>query len=81
METLYLPSQHLCNLFRNSGFDGVAFRSAMGKGHNIVIFDPNNAEPLDVEYFRVANIDIQHSHIGNDEDIYDEGNSDYLLDN
>jgi hypothetical protein len=40
----YVPTQVLAEFFKVSGFDGVAYRSALGKGHNIVLFDPEGAQ-------------------------------------
>lgn len=38
---------------RRAVFDGVAYPSAMGKGHNVVLFDPESAVPESVSYCRV----------------------------
>lgn len=35
----YVPTQVLAELFRANGFDGVGYRSSLGSGHNIVLFD------------------------------------------
>lgn len=79
-ERLYLPSQHLCNLFKENGYDGVAFPSAMGKGDNVVLFDPLGAEPLEVTYYRVEEIDFQFDALKKHDEIYEESPYDYLLD-
>lgn len=39
----YLPTQYLCELIKNLGFDGVLYRSGLSDGHNIALFDPNAA--------------------------------------
>lgn len=35
----YVPTQVVAELFRNAGFDGIAYHSAYGEGHNVVLFD------------------------------------------
>lgn len=39
----YTVTQFLGELFRQLGFDGVLFRSTVGDGNNLVIFDPSSA--------------------------------------
>ena len=41
----YVPTQVIAELFKNEGFDGIAYKSMFGKkGYNIVLFDPIDAE-------------------------------------
>ncbi len=35
----YVPTQIIAELFKVNGFDGLAYRSALGSGHNIALFD------------------------------------------
>lgn len=35
----YVPTQVLAEFFRANGFDGIGYRSSLGAGHNIVLFD------------------------------------------
>ena len=35
----YVPTQVIAELFKSGGFDGVAYASAVGEGHNIALFD------------------------------------------
>ena len=51
--TLYLPTQHLCDLVRAAGFNGIAYPSAMGPGHNVVFFDPSTVAPSSLSHHRV----------------------------
>lgn len=39
----YTVTQFLGEIFRQLGFDGVRFRSTVGDGDNLVLFDPSNA--------------------------------------
>lgn len=40
----YAATQLIAELFRKNGFDGIAYRSAFGRGHNIALFDLNSAD-------------------------------------
>jgi RES domain-containing protein len=40
----YAATQLIAELFRRNGFDGIAYRSALGEGHNIALFDLNAAD-------------------------------------
>ncbi len=53
-ESEYRPSQHVCELARAGHLDGVLYPSAMGGGHNLVLFDPDLPVPTTVKYFRVG---------------------------
>jgi len=77
-EVLYEPSQHLCELIKQNGFDGVAYPSAMGPGFNLVIFDSEAAEPVDMKYVR-AKVQYDYDNFGEYESIYDETPYDHLL--
>lgn len=43
-EEAYLPTQILAEAFRAEGFDGVAYRSSLERGTNVVLFNPNDAK-------------------------------------
>jgi len=34
----YLPTQYLCEMIKSLGYEGVAYRSALGSGHNVALF-------------------------------------------
>lgn len=40
----YSPTQVIAELFKNKSFDGIKYKSALGSGHNIALFDLNHAE-------------------------------------
>jgi hypothetical protein len=77
-EILYKPTQHLCDLARKNGFDGIAYPSAMRPGFNVVIFDTEAAEPVERKYVR-AKVQYDYDNLGEDEPIYDETPYDHLL--
>lgn len=55
-EILYRPTQNLCDLVKAAGCDGIAYPSAMGPGHNVVLFDPHGATPEEVSHHRVEKL-------------------------
>ena len=54
----YVPTQVLAELFRDNGFDGIAYRSAYGPGHNVVLFDLDLAEQTNCFLVRVKDINF-----------------------
>jgi len=76
---LYVPTQHLCDLIRWAGYDGVVYPSAMGPGFNVVLFDPTIAETVDLVYMRVGLVRLDCEEIPSTHEIYEEGRFDYLL--
>jgi RES domain-containing protein len=61
---LYRPTQHLCDLAKAAGRDGIAYPSAMGPGHNVVLFDPCAATPEEVTHHRVDGVTFKASNVG-----------------
>ena len=41
----YVPSQYLCEFIKKCGYDGVMYRSSVGDGVNMALFDPARATP------------------------------------
>ncbi len=61
----YVPTQILAECFRSNGFDGVAYRSSLGEGHNIVLFDPTVAELVNCFLFRVDEVKFEFTQSAN----------------
>lgn len=40
----YVPTQILAELFKHNGYDGVVYKSNLGTGNNLVLFELNNAD-------------------------------------
>jgi hypothetical protein len=57
----YLPSQYLCELIKNDGYDGVCYKSSVASGFNIALFDDSKVKPVNLTECRIAAIkyDIQ----------------------
>ena len=52
----YVPTQILAELFRANDFDGVAYRSSLGEGHNVVLFDVQTTELVSCFLFELKSI-------------------------
>ena len=52
----YMPTQKIADLFKNHGFDGLKYKSALDVGYNIVLFGLSSAELADCSLFDVQNI-------------------------
>ena len=55
----YLPTQYLCELIKDHGFEGIVFKSSLGAGDNFVIFNDDSLNGKKVEYFRNDEIIIK----------------------
>ncbi|MBT3879405.1 MAG: RES family NAD+ phosphorylase [Candidatus Scalindua sp.] len=55
----YLPSQYLCELIKNNGFDGVVYKSSVGSGDNYAIFNDEKLNGIDVEQYEVSETRIE----------------------
>ncbi len=78
-ENVYFSTQYLCDWVKKAGHDGIEYPSAMGEGFNVVLFDPANAVQSDIRYLRIRKISHKCETIDPDEQLYDEGPFDYLL--
>lgn len=57
----YLPSQYLCEFIKHCGYDGVLYRSSVGDGFNLALFEPAKARALSVECYRVDRVSVSIS--------------------
>lgn len=80
-EQLYQSTQYLCELVRKAGYHGVKYPSSSDYGHNIVLFNPEYAEPIDITYIKIDDIEPIYHELRKHEPIYDEGPYDYLFSN
>ncbi|MBW1780411.1 MAG: RES family NAD+ phosphorylase [Deltaproteobacteria bacterium] len=78
-KNLYFSTQYLCDWVRKSGYDGIEYPSAMGNGFNVVLFNPEDAEGISLEYVRVEGIYHSTSTLKDNDPIYEEGPFDYLF--
>ena len=61
----YAPTQIIAELFKNNGFDGIAYRSSLGKGHNIILFDLNAADPINYTLHEAKKVSFDFAQISN----------------
>jgi hypothetical protein len=54
----YVPSQYLCEYVKVCGFDGVMYRSSVGDGVNLALFDPDVAEIGATVTLRVGRVTV-----------------------
>ena len=58
-ELEYVPTQFICEYFKDSGADGIMFKSSVrAAGKNLVLFYPEKAECVEVYPYEVNKIDI-----------------------
>lgn len=60
----YIPSQYLCEFIKTRGYQGVIYRSSVGEGVNLALFDPEIATPLERSAYKVdrVSVDISNSY-------------------
>jgi hypothetical protein len=67
-------TQFITDMFRKQGFDGLCYKSSVGSGKNVVVFDPNNFEwrPDSGNVFSISNVAYSFEQCGlfNKEETY-----------
>lgn len=61
----YVPTQIIAELFKANNFDGVAYRSSLGDGHNVALFDLDMAKLVSCFLFRAKNIRFEFEESAN----------------
>ncbi|HYM37934.1 MAG TPA: RES family NAD+ phosphorylase [Nitrospiraceae bacterium] len=61
----YAPTQILAEAFRGYGYDGIIYKSLLGKGFNVALFDLNAAELVNGFLYRVKSIDFHFDEAAN----------------
>jgi len=54
----YVPTQIIADLLRSEGYDGVAYMSSLGKGHNLALFNIDDVKVEEVWVEEVKDIDF-----------------------
>jgi hypothetical protein len=54
----YTPSQYLCEFIKKCGYAGVIYRSSVGDGINLALFDPTLGKPGGVTDFAVTRVRV-----------------------
>lgn len=55
----YSPTQVIAETFKNNGYDGLAYRSSLGEGHNIVLFDISAAKLVNCSLFETEKVQFK----------------------
>ena len=63
LDTDYIPTQIISELFRNHGYDGIFYKSMLGDGLNVVLFNLDNARVVSCELFKPDKINFSFSKI------------------
>lgn len=50
----YIPTQIIAELLKSHGYDGIAYRSALGLGHNVALFDLGAAQLINCFLFQAT---------------------------
>lgn len=53
----YVPTQILAEFFKSEGFDGICFRSSLGKGFNFILFNLADAELINCTVKETRSVD------------------------
>ena len=62
----YAPTQILAEVFLDAGYEAMVYRSHFGEsGHNVVVFDPEDAEILNCGPYKVTAMTVEYSLMGN----------------
>lgn len=63
--TEYIPTQILAELFRKNGFDGVVYKSLLGKGFNVALFDIDAAKLVNCFLYDTKSVAFKFEEAGN----------------
>jgi RES domain-containing protein len=61
----YAPTQVVAEMFADAGYDGVAYRSALGDGHNVALFDLDAARLRSCVLFQVTGVTVESTECSN----------------
>jgi hypothetical protein len=61
----YAPTQILAEAFRKAGWDGVRYKSKLGKGYSFALFDLGCADLINCSLFETKSVSFQFDQAGN----------------
>jgi hypothetical protein len=61
----YAPTQILSELFRNNGYDGIVYKSLLGEGLNVALFDLDSADLINCSLYEVKSITFNFQEAAN----------------
>jgi len=59
----YVPTQIIAEFFRQNGFDGLAYRSSLGPGRNIALFDLDAAEVVKCSLVQITSVALKSEEV------------------
>ncbi|MCG8669376.1 MAG: RES family NAD+ phosphorylase [Pseudomonadales bacterium] len=60
----YVPTQILAEAFKQNGYDGVVYKSMLGPGYNLALFDLSSVKLHKRHLFEVKSIDLEVVQVG-----------------
>ena len=67
----YAPTQIIAELFKAEGFDGIAYRSALGTGYNVALFDIDTAKLKNRSLSEVKSVQFKHIQLDGEQNCSD----------
>ncbi len=61
----YVPTQIIAEFIKSLGYDGIAYKSSLGSGHNIVLFDLDMANITENDIYKVNKVDFNFESVEN----------------
>ncbi|HEX7046647.1 MAG TPA: RES family NAD+ phosphorylase [Gammaproteobacteria bacterium] len=61
----YVVTQLIAEVFRAKGFKGIAYRSSLGEGTNVALFDLSSADPVNCFLYEARDIRFEFSEAAN----------------
>lgn len=72
----YVPTQIIAELFKTAGFEGLAYRSSLGPGHNLVLFDLDGAVLVNCSLYEVRGVTFNFEECANPYFLAEHGETD-----
>ncbi|NHZ82770.1 RES domain-containing protein [Massilia sp. CCM 8695] len=60
----YVPTQVIAEFFKKQGFDGVVYKSRLGPGFNIALFDIDVADVANCQLYSVKSVEFSFAQEG-----------------
>ncbi|MHA6332658.1 RES family NAD+ phosphorylase [Qipengyuania sp. CAU 1752] len=61
----YIPSQYLCELIKQVGYDGVIYESSVSDGINLALFSPSKAQVGELSRARIDQVSVDFASLAN----------------
>jgi len=64
-QSYYVPTQIIAEFFKSKGFDGIAYKSSLSTGVNIVLFNIGMADLINCHLFEAKSVEFKYEQIAN----------------